>query len=90
MINLVRQLPEGSRTDRSIRGEAAEWGLDAHLLRTATNALIAANYQRAQKRAPAGSFIDPPNGSLASKPDQTKTDTEPVGGAAELDKMFTG
>ena len=84
MINLIRQLPSGCRLDRQIRGEEAEWGLNEYLLRAATNALIAANYQRAQKRAPSSSFIEPPSAK------KTKKAVQPAGGAAELDKLFTG
>lgn len=84
MINLIRQLPAGSRLDRAMRGEAADWDLNAQLLMATANALIAANYQRASKRAPSSAFIKAPNPN-GYKP--VRKD-EAVGGAKELDELF--
>lgn len=47
---LLERLPRDSATARSMGGEAAEWGLQEHLLAVVFDALQVANWQRAQRK----------------------------------------
>jgi hypothetical protein len=93
---LVHGLPARSHTARAIHGEAADWDVQAHLLRQIGNALIIGNGQRAGKRVRDGELIPAPKNeaviaqiattSIRRKRPPTR-DPE-VGGWRELDKLF--
>lgn len=51
LLVILRNLPEGSRVDRAIRGEVASWRLSDHLLAGIVDLLAVANWQRGGRKA---------------------------------------
>jgi len=78
LINLIEQLPHGCALDRSQRGEAADWRIADHLLALIANVLLQAN---SSKQVPKSDLIQPPG---------ARQEPRKVGGAKELDALFTG
>jgi hypothetical protein len=78
LINLVVHLPAGCALDRAQRGEAADWRMTDYLLAQLIND---ARQAAAGKELPPRKLIQPPG---------TKPAASEVGGAKELDALFTG
>lgn len=88
MINYIRHLPPGCQLDIAQRGEAASWSLTDHLLRATANSVIAGNYQRAGKRAPAGAFIPDPLRATRRARAGHRAEGDKPQGVDELNAMF--
>lgn len=88
MINYIRRLPPGCQLDVEQRGDVASWSLTDHLIRATANSIIAGNYQRAGKRAPAGAFIPDPTRSARRGRGQPPPGDDKPQGADELNAMF--
>lgn len=77
----IRHLPRDSAYIRAELGEEADWDVAEYLLARIANILLQAHSSR---RVPEAKLIHPPGAAAA------KARTQPAGGAAELDALFTG
>lgn len=89
----VRHLPRESAYARSMHGELVEWGVTEHLQATAIN--DARVFNSGKKSLPDSKLIIPPKPPAAEPAAEPAAAAranghKPVGGAAELDALFTG
>lgn len=83
-MTYIRHLPRDSPLGVALHGEAARWGVAEHLLATAVDALIGANWQRGGGKGPRPKPIPRPD------PRAEKRRSEYVGRLQRLGLIKTG